>query len=249
MSSISSIISRVQHVISDAGIRWPEAELISWVVDGVMQIIMVRPDASTTTRQFKLIGGRSLQRVGRTAAEDSTLNPVDYQPARARLIRVIDNVGGNAIREASRDALDSELPNWHETFGVPQVYVFDNVSPDRFYLYPAPPSDGVTRWVNLTHSYYPFKWDGGPKLVSNNTDVTSGTPTYIPQSFDAALVDWVCYRALSKDTEYAGNLNRAIAHLESFAKALRVSIPIQYQASTPAAATPLPAGGGWTRTG
>ena len=34
------------------------------------------------------------------------------------------------------------------------------------------------------------------------------------------MVDYICYRAFSKDSEYAGNANRALAHYTQFINAL-----------------------------
>jgi hypothetical protein len=46
----------------------------------------------------------------------------------------------------------------------------------------------------------------------------------LPDIYGNALGDYVLYRAYTKDSEYAGNAQRAVAHYTAFANALGIEI-------------------------
>lgn len=243
----SDVITRASRILADqTNVRWTEVEMIDWCKDAVRQIVLARPDAYSITRWFNLKAGDSRQVVGNTAAKDNIdFGAANFEPT-TRILRVVRNgaAGGyRPIREASRVALDSELSTWHMPaanivgYHV-QHYVFDNVAPYVFYVYPAPPTNTTGFQIEITHS-------GLPDLSNTGPSINLG----LPYQYIGPLLDWVCYRAFSKDAEYAGNLDRANHHLGAFATALQISQQSGYAAATPQLATPLPAGAGWRRSG
>ena len=60
-------------------------------------------------------------------------------------------------------------------------------------------------------------------IVEESVDDYAASATLTPheEMYDAALVDYICYRAFSKDAEYAGNSTRAVAHYTQFTNALK----------------------------
>lgn len=243
----SDVITRASRILADqTKVRWTVPEMVDHCKDAVRQIILARPDAYSVTRWMTLKAGDSRQVAGNIAASDNVdFGSAIFNPT-TRLLRVTRNgsTGGYApIREASRVALDSELPNWHvppasATGYRVQHYVFDNISPYTFYVYPAVPSSLLNHQVEIVHSAL-------PDLSGTGESISLG----LPDQYIAPIVDWVLYRAFSKDAEYAGNMERANHHLNSFATVLQISQAGGYAAATPALATPLPAGAGWKRTG
>lgn len=242
------VVTRASRILADqTNVRWTTDELVSYAKDAVLQVILARPDAYPVTRAFTVVGGNTKQVVGMTAASDGLdIGAVGHNPA-IRLLRVVRNLGAagsRPIREASRVALDTEMPNWHQ---VPtpgsawsaQHYTFDNVSPHVFYIYPCPPSTPAYQ-VEIVHSALPAM--GGASLA---TSIDLG----LQDHWINPLVDWVLYRAFSKDAEYAGNGERAMHHMNAFVQAVQMTQLAGQQASAPAAATPLPAGSNWRRTG
>lgn len=246
MLQASTIISRVARLLADnTKVRWPSEELVEYCKDAVHQIILARPDAYPVTRAFTLTGGNTKQVVGMTSAADGhDIGSISHNPA-IRLLRVVRNLGAagsRPIREASRVALDSELSNWHT---VPSPgsqysalhYVFDNVAPHVFYIYPCPPSTPAYQ-IEIVHSAI-------PAMPGSLESVALG----LQDHWINPLIDWVLYRCYSKDAEYAGNGERAAHHLNAFATALQISGQAGAIASSPQAATPLPAASNWRRTG
>jgi len=58
----------------------------------------------------------------------------------------------------------------------------------------------------------------------NETPLVLGTTINIDDIYANALVDYMLYRAYSKDAEYAGNAQRAVAHYTAFSNSLGVLI-------------------------
>jgi hypothetical protein len=243
-----AVTTRAGRILADqTNVRWTTDELVSYAKDAVHQIILARPDAYPVTRAFTLTGGNTKQVIGMTAAADGLdVGAVGHNPA-VRLLRIVRNLGSaglTPIRETSRVAMDTEISTWHR---VPspgsaysaQHYTFDNISPFVFYIYPCPPSTPAYQ-IELVHSAVPAM--GGASLA---TSIELG----LQDHYINPLVDWVLYRAFSKDAEYAGNGERAAFHLNAFVQALQMTQLAGMQASAPAQATPLPAGSNWRRTG
>lgn len=243
----SDVITRASRILADTTkVRWTVTELIDYCKDAVRQIVLARPDAYSVTRYMVLKAGDSRQVCGNVAASDNVdFGSAVFNPT-TRLLRVVRNgaVGGYApIREASRVALDAELESWHvpvaSTAGYKvQHYTFDNIAPYVFYVYPAPPTALSGFTIEIVHSAL-------PDLSDSSLSLNLG----LQDQYINPLVDWVLYRAFSKDAEYAGNMERAGHHLGAFATALQLTQQAGFMAATPQAATPLPAGSNWRRTG
>ena len=58
----------------------------------------------------------------------------------------------------------------------------------------------------------------------------------VPDIYGNALQDYILYRAYTKDSEYAGNAQRAVAHYTAFANSLGIEIKATL------AVAPMPAG-------
>ncbi len=243
----SEVIARASRILADTtNVRWTPAELVDYCKDAVRQIVLVRPDAYSITRWMTLRPGDTRQIVGMIAARDNIdFGQALFQPT-LRLLRVVRNGATGAffpVREASRVALDSEVPNWHVPVQNPsgfrvQHYTFDNIAPYVFYVYPCPPTNLANHQVEIVHSAL-------PDLSDSSMSLNLG----LPHQYINPLVDWVLYRAFSKDSEYAGNQNRANHHAQAFALALQLTQTSGFTASSPQQATPLPAGANWQRTG
>lgn len=157
-----------------------------------------------------------------------------------RFLRATRNMGsdgltpGNAIREGSRVALDAEYPEWHTATGSKvEGFVFDNVSPATFYVYPAVAGS----WIEITYSALP------DTVAVDGSDVpTTATNTLtLPDQYGPALIEYVLFKCYSRDSEDAGNMARSSAHLQAFGAALNADVNAGGMASSPQLATPTPA--------
>ncbi len=205
-TSAQSIIRRVVDIAQDvASVRWTVQELVRWLNDGQREIAIQRPDLVAAPTVITLVSGTR-----------QTL------PATAfKLIDIVNNVSNKrAVRQIEREPLDEINPDWHNSTesAVISQYMYDIRTPREFYVYP-PAQAGAA--LNTTCAIYPVDI-AEPSSGSDYTAV-SGNISII-DLVAAALVDYILYRAYAKDSEYAGNIERAAAHYTAFANLLGVEL-------------------------
>jgi hypothetical protein len=186
------------QLIDLTNIRWTRAELLSWLNDGMRQIVAIQPSASSTTVSKQLVAGTR-----QTLPADGWL-----------LLSIYRNMGttgttpGRSIRLISREIIDSFNPNWHTDTATAEVrnYIYTNQDQTAFFVYP--PNTG-TQYVELNYSAQP-------------ADLTLETQVIpIFDIFQSALVDYILYRACSKDAEYAPGLVLAQQYSAAFVAAVQ----------------------------
>jgi hypothetical protein len=114
------------------------------------------------------------------------------------LIRYMGTNGstpGRAIRVTSRELIDSFNPNWHAA------------AKSVFYVYP--PNNGQGH-VQINYAPVP------PMITSESTAIS------ISDTFEPVLLDYILYRACSKDAEYAPGLQLASGYLQTFMAAMQI---------------------------
>lgn len=185
------------QLIDLTNIRWTRSELLAWLNDGMRQIVLIQPSASSTTVSKKLDAGTR-----------QTLPTGGWL-----LLQMYRNMGtsgttpGRAIRIVSRELLDNFNPNWHTATAAAEVrnYIYDTQDQTAFYVYP--PSTG-TQYVELNYSAQP----------TNLTSESEVIPLF--DIYQSSLVDYILYRACSKDAEYAPGLQLAQGYLATFVAAV-----------------------------
>jgi hypothetical protein len=191
----SAVIGRAQTILQDTtAVRWSQTELLGWLNAGQREVVMVRPDACTKIANVTCVAGTKQA----IPSADGIM-----------LIDVIRNMGasgttpGKSIRKVPREILDAQTPGWHSMTATAEVlhYTFEPRAPKNFYVYP--PSTGSVS-VEILYSASPTD----VAVVSNVLGVDD--------IYEEALVDYILYRAYSKDSEYAGNAERAKAHRAAF---------------------------------
>ena len=201
MSTITaqSVVDKVQVILQDTtGVRWPDSELLDWLNDGQREIVLYKPNAFIKNLAVRMAGGTKQSL------------PADG----VQLIDVVRNMGtngttpGRAVRITMREVLDSQLPDWHSETpnSVVKHYVYSLLDPKNFYVYPPQPAAGQG-YIELVYGASP-------------TDTTLGGTITLDDIYQNALVDYILYRAYSKDTEYAADQNRAAAHQDAYIAAL-----------------------------
>ena len=199
----TSLITRAATLIQDAtAVRWPRLELLDWLNDGQREVVLLKPEASVVSESMPLTPNSTKQTL---------------PAASIALIDVVRNLGatgstpGKAIQICSRDVLDAQRPNWHSDpnpTGVIEHYLFDPRNPKIFYVYPKAPMGGW--FVEVVMSASP----------ANCND--SGAVIGVDDIYANALLDYVLYRAYSKDATYAQNSGLAVAHYTAFSNSLGV---------------------------
>lgn len=211
------ILDRARRLIQDeTSVRWPLPELRLWLNDGLREIAVLKPTAYSGSIVFSLATGTR-----QTLSENyaSVMGVVRNLKTNA----TSPKVPGPSVRAVDMDMLDASSPNWHD--GTKVKYqktvknaAFDANDPRSFYVYPG--NDG-TGFVELIVSKIPSQVAAPASALD---DLASyGATVDLQDSYFNCLVDYVLYRAYSKDASYAGSAQRAVAHYTAFANALGVS--------------------------
>lgn len=177
--------------------RWTRAELLGWLNDGQRYITVVKPASCSVTDSVQLAAGAR-----------QMIPAWGYQ-----LLDVTRNLGtdsatpGASIRIISREVLEGYDMSWTAAppSTVVQNYTYNPQEQAVFYVYP--PSTG-TNYVEITYSTLP-------------ADITDETgPITLADAFATILLDYVLFRAQSKDGEQSIGAAQAKLYFDSFTMAL-----------------------------
>lgn len=191
----SAIINKVQIILQDTtGIQWPATELLGWLNDGQREIAILKPNAFVVSRSVKLAEGTKQQ-----LPEDGV-----------QLIDIPRNMGGDgntpgrAVRITMRETLDAQVPNWHNARANAECrhYTYNPLDPKRFYCYPPQPA--------IDQGYVEIVFGGVPPDMA-----TIQAPIALDNVYQNPLIDYILYRAYSKQTDSADG-GKAMAHRGAF---------------------------------
>jgi len=195
---IIDVISQAETIIQDkTNTRWPKDEWLNWFNGAVLAVVGLRPDANISNTSFPLVAGKSLQ-----------VLPADG----LKLINVLNNEAtGKQIRRIDKRMLDDQVDNWYKTVANEvDHFVYDDRDPKHFWVYPH-----TSNPVNVRIVY-----SKAPSSITIANFLTDVQVLPIDDSYMNPLLDFMMYRAYSKDADYAENAQRAQGHLQTFQLAL-----------------------------
>ena len=216
--TVASILSRAAIVLQDpTNIRWPQAELLVWLNDGQREVAAVKPNAYVRNTSKQLSGGTK-----------QTL-PTDG----VSLVDVVRNLGtdgttpGRAIRLVSREILDAQNPNWHADTADASVkhFTYTPLDPKTFYVYPPQPASNS--------GYAEIVYVAAPSEATLNSTIT------LDDIYVTALLNYVLYRAYTKDAEYANNAQLAAAYYQQFQGILQAKVTAEAGSNPNQALAPM----------
>jgi len=200
---VQDIIDRVTDILLDKDrqddeARWTDAELFRWINDSRMAILTRRPQACSKVASVPLVAG-SYQTL-----------PADG----VQLFDVIRNMGmggtspGRSIRRTDRQNIDDLDVNWHASTPSAEIsqFTYDDRTPKDFFVYP--PAVASTQ-IQISYAAIP------PAVTAATDELEIGLESM------EAVVNYVAYRAKSKDSEYA-NAAEAAAFYAAFNDTLGV---------------------------
>lgn len=192
-TAVSSLIERASIVIQDElHVRWPEEELLKWLNDGQREIVLHKPSAYPQEEVKNLDSGT------RQSIPSGGVSLIDIPR---------NEVGNYApVRIVEKEIIDTQM--WHNASPQQEVYnyTFDPRNPKVFYV--SPPNDGTGK-LRVVYSAAPV-------------DVSLSDTISIDDIYANALLDYIIYRAASKDADYAVNAQRAEAMYQIFLNSLGV---------------------------
>lgn len=202
--------------------RWGPAELRLWINEGCKAVVAAKPSAKASTRVLTLAEGTR-----------QTVPAAAGLPVPIQLLDITANVSaespvrllGRSIKIVGRAQLDANDPYWQDktrTRFKKEVrhFVFDEQNPLEFVVYPGNDGTGKVEGVIAT---VPAELAAG----ADPADATTYTGTIdLPEIYDPALVDYVCYRSFLKDAT-SGDPGLAATYYQSFAAALGIKIQVE----------------------
>ena len=196
----SEIISKAAEQLHDVDhVRWTAEELLYWLNEGQRAIVILRPEAKTVNGPVQLVAGTK-----------------QMIPAKGvRLHKVTRNMGsdgttpGKAIILIDVSVLDMYNPDWHNDTANAEVqnYVFDGNDPLTYYVTPPQPSDNP--------GYAEIAYTASTDDLAAVDDLID-----ILDIFQSALLDYIVFRANTKDSDYAGKDRVAAAQYGLFLSSL-----------------------------
>ena len=199
VATVESIVNGARQILQEVtadGTRWTNVELVGWLNQFYQAAIQVQPSAFSVNEVLDLAEGTK-----------------QSLPAGAhRLVSVVRNTAGTmrVIRQVMRYTLDTMRPEWHSDPASSTIenYLYDDLDPKHFYVYP--PAD-VGASVEVIYSRVPDLHDESGGLNTAGTD-----PFALDDAFAPAALDYILYRAFSKDAETPANMNRSQLHFQAF---------------------------------
>lgn len=204
------VISRASIILQDAGaVRWPLPELLTWLNDAAREIAITKPNATAKTVAMELVSGTK-QEIPATA--HSLLQVV-------RNVDKTTGVGGKVITPIVRQVLDNQIPGWHDGTALPFAAVVRHVVDDALdqrAFYVVPGNDGTGK-IEIVVSSIP----ADIPTPANPLDLDAyGATVDLQDIYRNVVVDYILYRAFSKDMNLPGAAQRAVAHYQQFNAAL-----------------------------
>jgi hypothetical protein len=188
-TTVRSLLNRAASLLNDEEhVRWEESELLEWLNDGQRAVAKgPATDAYVLRDNVTAVAG-TVQAL-----------PTDG----IRLVDVVKSVSnGAAIHQSDYAIVDVLASTWRAAAaGVAENYFYDERNPKEFEVYP-PQSGGEL--IEVVYNAVP-----GDATVTGNI--------VISDMYADSLIDYVCFRGFSKDTEDSSpELARATAFYRAF---------------------------------
>lgn len=197
-----TIIDNASLALGDVGaVHWNAAELLAWLNAGQLELATLVPNANTVTVAKQLVAGSK-----QTAPSDA-IRLIGF----TRNLGVTGLVPGKAIRQIERKLLERYSPNWStEPAAAVVLHAMYDAEDNNAVFYVYPPQPMVPQYIELIYAQI-------PAIIAN---ATAGTKVTVADFYQNALLDYVLYRALGKDSEYGNQDAKALAHYQSFMQAI-----------------------------
>jgi hypothetical protein len=190
----SAIIDQAEEILQDSSNdKWSSAELLGWLNMGQRAVVREKPTA-----------------YAQRASLATTAGLWTSLPAAAfLLLGVTMNMGtdgstpGTPITLVERKWIDQILPTWTTATAnaVTEHIIYEpDVNPLEFGVYPQ--ATGTTQIEIIT--------------ANRPADIAIGASILVNDEYAEALLDYVLFRAFSRDADYTENAQRAIAHWQNF---------------------------------
>ena len=214
---VIDLIDRAEEILQDTtNVRWTQQTLLNYLNDAQREVVLFRPDANPINETFTLTANSAKQTLPSAAL---------------RLIAIYKNTNPTTkpITNIERRVLDDQIEDWHGTTGTNvEHYAYDPLDPKVFYVYPGTTASDAT--IDLVYS-------SSPADITISDFATTTTTITLDDVYANSILDFMLYRAYQKDTEYAGDMQRAGVYMQSFQQSLGIKNQVD-AVSAPRPSTP-----------
>lgn len=200
----STILSEVSEELHDtSNVRWLVNELLEFINDGQRTIVLIRADATSSTKARQLVAG-----VYQAIPSDG------YQ-----FLKLLNNMGTDGLSEGRHiqfielSALNRHDPLWRTRTASAVVVNFAYDALDREHFYVSPPVPASPD-VYVTEQYSRLPVDI-PLTTDNPSYFAAFSKIDLNDIYKPHLIDYVLYRAYRKQAE-AASRTKAAAHADAF---------------------------------
>lgn len=198
--SAQSIISYAQTTLLNdaAGVRWPAAELVSHLNEFQRECVRVRPDQTATMITVGLAAGH------KQALPDNV----------ATFIDIPQNASNKPISKVDLPLMDAAVPGWRLATAKKDIvhFIYNLKDPRVFLVYPPALS---TSSVVMEAALKPVD------VTASSATTATGNLSVQDDMYTPAL-NWVMFRALSKNAEHASQALLAAGYKAAHDSALGI---------------------------
>lgn len=182
-TTVQSVLDQFGFLANDtASVRWPTAERLAWINEGQGNLVTFRNDANIKTAVLKMVVG----------ARQSLSNSTDCH----KILGVRAGGTNRSVLPCDRSALDAFMPGWMaDAKAEPAKNWMPDESPMAIWVYPSQLNAGGQ--LLITYVAYP-------------PPVTQGGNLGVSDAYATNIINYLVYRALSKEDE-AGAAEKAAA--------------------------------------
>lgn len=189
-----SIMGKARKILTDAGAAtWTNQDLLDFMNTGQREIIKANNGTSVATENITCVVGSKQTVPG------------------LRLLDVTRNMGANGttagkpITKMDREVLDALVPTWHTLTAVDEAIHYVTGEDDNvFYLYPPIKANQQVETVQIKLP---------ADVILANTTTAAIT---VDDTFEGAMIDYVCGRAFSFGAALPGMRERSQSHMQAF---------------------------------
>lgn len=191
MAKAYTVLDQAASLLNDPrGQNWPRAELLQYLNAGLKAMVPLAPSQFSVTKTVTLVDGARQTLPAGSVALLQALNVVNG-----------DDSIGRGVRNVSKTALDESAPSWMSlSASTTREVAYDPKVPDEYWVYP-PAAAGAKLRVTTADE---------PAEIEVFTEIP------VDARYHPALVDYVLFRALTKDADYANQDPRAAQHYTAF---------------------------------
>lgn len=213
ITKVKDIIRKAEKILNDEGaVRWTRLELQDWINDGYKDMVAIKPDVNSTSVTVTLAAGTRQK-----LADAGSIN----LPNALMLLDVVRNMATTSnkrsVKLCDRAMLDQQLPDWQaQTASVNITHWMRDVHvPKEFTV--NPPAAALAQ-VEIIYSSLPAQHSLSE--VALDPAGADTTVISIDDTYATALLDYVLYRAFSKDAVNAASTARAESHFAAAGRML-----------------------------